>query len=165
MKENKPIKIEHKIILAEVVLIIGVFAYLFFSTAPSQVYPLSGMTILESDFVFEIENGEEILISFDGNFTEPIILNKSSNIYFPPGIYYWKVKRGFRESDVKNFTVQGYASLDLQERKETYELYNSGNVDLNVTKKNGKIIEIIILEPGEFEEFEKDNSTYEGAQI
>jgi len=154
-----------KLLIAELIFIIGVFVYLFFSTAPSQIYPLSGMTILEPDFAFEIANGEEVLISFDGNFTEPIILNESSNIFFPPGVYYWKVKRGFRESEIKNFTIQGHVSLDLQERKDYYELYNSGNVDLNVTKKNGKIVEIIILEPGEFGEFEKDNSSYVGGQL
>ncbi len=152
-----------KIIVAETIFVVGVFVYLFFATAPSQIYPLSGMAIIESDFVFEIENGEEVLISFDEDFTEPIVLNESLDITFPPGTYYWKVRRGFRESEVKNFTIQGHVSLDIKERKENYELYNSGNVDLNVTKKKGRITSIII-ETGELEEIEKDNSTYEGVQ-
>ncbi|MCK4553040.1 hypothetical protein KAT80_02460 [Candidatus Pacearchaeota archaeon] len=154
-----------KIIVAEAIFVVGVFVYLFFSTSPSQIYPLSGMTIIESDFVFEIENGEEVLISFDEDFTEPIVLNASSDIIFPPGTYYWKVRKGFRESEVKNFTIQGHVSLNIQERKENYELYNSGNVELNVTKKKARITKIIILDPGESEEIEKDNSTYEGRQL
>jgi len=157
-----------KIIVVEAIFLVGVFVYLFFATAPSQIYPLSGMAIIESDFVFEIENGEEVLISFDEDFTEPIVLNESSDITFPPGIYFWKVVRGFRESEVKNFTIQGHVSLDIIERKENYELYNSGNVDLNVTeKKKGRITSIIIL-PDESEEIDigtpEDNSTYEGVQ-
>jgi len=155
-----------KILVAEAVFVIGVFVYVFIATAPSQIYPLSGMSIIESDFSFEIENGEEVLISFDGNFTNPIILNETSDIVFPPGIYYWKVRRGFRESEIKNFTVQGHVSLDVEERKDTYELYNSGNVDLNVTaKKKGHITGIMILEPDEVEGVEKDNSTYIGGQV
>jgi len=154
-----------KILVVEAIFVAGVFIYLFFATTPSQIYPLSGMAIIESDFVFEIENGEEVLISFDESFTEPIVLNESSDIIFPPGVYYWKVRRGFRESKVQNFTIQGHVSLDIKERKEDYELYNSGNVDLNVTKKKGKITNMIILDSGELKEVVKDNSTYEGRQI
>lgn len=153
-----------KILVAEAVFVVGVFVYVFIATAPSQIYPFSGMSIIESDFAFEIENGEEVLISFDESFTEPIVLDGGSDVTFPPGIYYWKVRKGFRESEMKNFTIQGHVSLDIQERKENYELYNSGNVDLNVTKKKGRITNIIILDPGESEEIEKDNSTYIGGQ-
>jgi len=154
-----------KILAVEVIFVVGVFVYLFFVTAPSQIYPLSGMSIIESDFSFEIENGEEVLISFDGSFREPIVLNGSSDVTFPPGIYYWKVRKGFRESKVKNFTIQGHVSLDIQGRRENYELYNSGNVDVNVTKKKGRITKIIVLDPGESEEIERDNSTYVGEQL
>ena len=151
--------------MAEVIFIVGVLVYLFFSTAPNQLYPLSGMTVIEPNFVFEIENGESIEISVDENFTNPIFLNEGSDITLPPGTYYWKVKSDFRESEIKNFTIQGHVSLDIKEREKNYELYNSGNVDLNVTKENRGLTAEIILDVGESEDVEKDNSTYTGGQI
>jgi len=69
-----------------------------------------------------------------------------------------------RKSEVKNFTIQGHVSLEIKEREENYELYNSGNVDLNVTKENRGLTAEIILDVGESEDVEKDNSTYKGVQ-
>ncbi len=153
-----------KIIIGEVILIIGILIYLFFSTAPLQIYPLHGMTIIEPDFAFEIENGEQVLISIDKNFTAPIVLDKSSEITLTPGTYYWKVRSNFRESGVKNFTIQGYVALNIKERDESYRIANKGNVDLNVTKKNEGVTSNIILDIGESEEVEKDDSIYQGGQ-
>jgi len=149
-----------KFFIAEAVFVVGVFVYFFFSTAPSQIYPLSGMTIIDSDLVFEIEHGEEVIMSFDEDFTNPIILNESSEITLSPGTYFWKVKKGFRESEVQNFTIQGHVSLDIEESA----LQNSGNVDLNVTKKKKGRITRITLDVGESEEVE-NNTEYEGEQI
>ncbi len=154
-----------KIIIIEAIFVIGVLAYLFFSTVPNQIYPLSGMTIIEPDFNFEIENGEVVMISIDENFTNPIILKENSDIFLPPGLYYWKVKSIIRESEIRNFTVKGYVALALKERGENYELQNMGNVDLNVTKKKEGITSNTILDVGESKEVEKDNSSYEGRQI
>jgi len=154
-----------KIVIGEAIFIIGVLVYLFFSTIPNQIYPLHGMTIIEPDFNFEIENGEEVIISIDKNFTNPIILKENSDIFLPPGLYYWKVKSMLRESEVRNFTVKGHVSLALKEREENYELQNTGNVDLNVTKKKEGITSNTILDVGESKEIEKDNSSYEGRQI
>ena len=154
-----------KILLGEGILIIGILIYLFFSTAPGQIYPLHGMTILEPDFNFEIENGEVVMISIDEDFTNPIILKENSDIFLPPGLYYWKVKGIFRESEIKNFTVQENVVLDLKERAENYELQNVGNVDLNVTRENKGVTSDTILNVGESEEVEKDNSSYEGRRI
>lgn len=153
------------VLIFELVFVVGVFVYLFFSTAPNQLYPLSGMTISEPDFIFEIENGETIEISSDEDFTNPFVLGVGSDITLVPGTYYWKVKSNFRESDVKDFTIQGHVSLDIKEREENYELQNSGNVDLNVTKENRGLTAEIIIPVGESEEVEKDNSKYEGGQI
>ena len=91
MNHEKIKQIEKKVLIAEVFLVAGIFIYLFFSTAPNQVYPLSGMTILEPDFVFEIENGEQVLISIDEEFTNPVVLGEGSDITLPPGLYFWKV--------------------------------------------------------------------------
>jgi len=153
-----------KILVAEVIFIVGVCVYLFFSTAPRQIYPLSGMTVIEPDFVFEIANGESMELSINENFTNSIILWEGSDITLPPGTYYWKVRSNLRESEVKNFTIQGYVSLDIKEREENYALYNSGNVDLNVTKENEESTEEIVLDVGESKDVEKDDSKYEGRQ-
>ena len=164
MKMKKKISLEKKIVITETILIVGVLIYLFFSTAPSQIYPLQGMIITEPDFVFEIENGEDVVISIDENFTAPIVLKEGSEITLPPGIYYWKVRSEFRESEVQSFTIKGHVGLNLKERKENYELQNSGNVDLNVTKKKDGMTAEIILDVGQSKEVEKDDSEYEGRQ-
>jgi len=153
-----------KIVIAEGIFIVGVLVYLFFSTVPTQVFPLHGMTIIEPNFVFEIENGEQVIISVDEQFTNLIILEEDSDVILPPGLYYWKVKGGFRESEVRNFIIQTHVALNLKEKGENYELQNKGNVDLNVTRKKPGLTTGIILEIGESEEVEKDDSKYEGKQ-
>jgi len=177
--KNLRITRARKILIAEGIFIFGVLIYLFFSTAPNQISPLQGMTIIEPDFVFEIKNGEEVVISTDENFTAPIIFGQDSDFNLPPGTYYWKVKSKskicmfpllcsekskFRESKVKSFTIQGHVSLGLKEEGENYELQNSGNVELNVTKDNGGLITSMILDVGQLKQVEKDDSSYEGRQ-
>ena len=158
-------KIEKKVIITEVIFVIGIFAYLFFATNPSQIFPLHGMTIIEPDFNIEIENGEEVLISIDENFTNPIILKEDSEITLLPGIYYWKVRSRFRESEVQSFTIKTHVGLDIKKREENYELQNSGNVNLNVTKENEFGISSMTIDIGESEDVEKDNAEYEGREI
>ena len=162
--KKKKINKARKILIAEGIFVVGVLIYLFFSTAPSQIYPLHGMTIIEPGFIFEIENGEEVVISIDENFTAPIVLREDSDITLAPGTYYWKVKSEFRESEVKSFTIKGHVGLNLKEREENYELQNSGNIDLNVTKKKKGITSSMILDVGQSKEVEKDDSEYEGKQ-
>ncbi|MFH1787750.1 MAG: hypothetical protein ABH811_03095 [archaeon] len=162
--KNEKITTEKKVLIAEAVFVAGVLIYLFFSTAPSQVYPLHGMTIIEPDFNIEIENGEEVLISTDENFSNLIILNDGSDITLPPGIYYWKVRSKFRESEIKSFEIKGHVGLDIKERPENYELQNSGNVDLNVNREKDGVVSQMELDVGEFKEVEKDDSKYEGEQ-
>jgi len=151
------------IILVEAILVFGILGYLFFSTAPSQLYPLSGMIVIDNDFKFEIENSEKVMISSDKEFIDPIILSENDDVTLPPGVYYWKVKGLLRESDIMNFTIQGHVALTIKGNNNTYELKNSGNVDLNVTDE--ELVKSILLEIGESEGIKNDNSTYEGEQI
>src|SRR3989339_753732 len=103
-----------KILIWEGIFIIGILIYLFFATAPKQIYPFSGMTISDPDF---------------------------------------------------NFTIESNVALNLREKNESYELENKGNVDLNVSKKTGSLFTSdIVINVGESQEVEKDNSTYEGRQ-
>ena len=161
--KNK-ITTERKVLIVEAVLVIGVLIYLFFSTMPGQIYPLDGMVIINPGFNIEIENGEEVVLSLDEDFTNPIILRESSEVNLPLGTYYWKVRNRFRESEVRSFTIEGHVGLDIKMRPENYELQNSGNVDLNVTReKEGKRNDMEI-DVGKSEEVEKDDSKYEGRQ-
>jgi hypothetical protein len=162
--KTKKMNLEKKIILAEAVFILASLVYVFFSTAPSQVYPLHGMTIIEPDFNIEIENGEEVLLFLDDTLENPIILKEGSDITLRPGVYYWKVKGRFRESEVKSFVIQSNVGLDIKERPENYELENSGNVDLNVTREKEGVITSMSIDVGKFTEVEKDDSKYEGEQ-
>jgi hypothetical protein len=152
-------------LIIEVVFLLGIFVFLFFSTAPRQLYPLQGMTVSEKNFLFEIENSEEIMLSSNENFSNFIVLKEGDERLLPPGIYFWKVKGLLRDSEIRNFTLQSEASLNLMNKGDFYEIENSGNVDLNLTKNTGKITVATILNIGESKEFEKDNSTYEGKQI
>lgn len=151
------------IITIELIFLAGALAYLFFSTTPKQVYPTAGMVIISPNFDFEVQNSNEIVISTSKNFENPIVLNYKNDINLPAGTYFWKVKSKFRESEVRNFTVQGNAALNLREKNNSYELENAGNVDLNVSR-NGGISGYVTLNVGESKEAEK-NSTYQGGQI
>ncbi len=155
---------ERRVLIVEAIFVVGILVYLFFSTMPSQIYPLDGMTIIKPNFNIEIENGEEVLLSLDEDFTNPIILKENSEINLPLGIYYWKVRNKFRESEVRTFTIEGHVGLDIKERPENYELQNSGNVDLNVTRKNEGVVSNMEIDVGKSEEVEKDDSKYEGRQ-
>ena len=161
---DKITRLERRILLAEAIVVLSIFIYLFFSAAPLARYPIAGQTIFDPDFAFEIEEGDEVIISTNLEFTNPIILKQGSDIQLPPGTYYWKAKNWLRESKVQTFTIQSNVGLDLYKRGENYELGNSGNVDLEVTKKKESITTSIPLEVGETKEVKGDNSSYEGKQ-
>lgn len=165
MKENKITPIERKIIIAQAVFVIVCLGYIVIANSPNQVYPLQGMSISEPDFNFEIENGEEVLISVDKEFTNPFVLSEGEKITLPPGTYYWKVRGKFRESEVKSFEIVGQVGLDIKKRAENYELENSGNVEMNVTKEKDGKVSSMTMDVGEITEVEEDNSIYEGEQI
>lgn len=153
------------ILIIEALFLVGLLAFLFFYTSPKQIYPLHGMTISNQDFLFEIENSNEVVVSTDAGFTNYITLKEGEEITLPPGTYFWKVLGTLRESDVRNFTLESELALILREREGMYEIQNSGNVDMNLTKtQGGKIMLARILSIGDSEEFEKDNSTYTGGQ-
>ena len=163
-KQKNKTNWERRVIVAEAVFVFGIFIYLFFSMAPSIASPIAGKTILEPDLVFEVGEGEEILISPNEDFENPIILKQDSDLQLPPGTYYWKIKNWLRESKVSTFIIETNVGLSLYNRPENYELENSGNVDLDVTKNKAGITSDIPLETGESIEVEKDDSEYIGGQ-
>jgi len=128
-----------KIILAEAILVLGIFVYLYVSMVPAGYAPLSGQSILEPDFVFEIGNGESIVLSSSPDFSNPIILVEGSEVDLPVGIYYWKVKNWLRESDVKIFTLESNVGIDVIKGVNTDRIQNSGTVPVDVKEKNSGI--------------------------
>jgi hypothetical protein len=155
---------EKKMIIAEIILIVGILIYLVFSIAPKQIYPLNGMTIIEPNFVFEIENGQKVLLSVYEDFRDYVVLTESSEVNLAPGTYYWKVKNNFVESEMRTFTIQSHVGLRIKEGENSSKLINSGNVDVEVEKKADSRVTGLILGVNEIKEVEKDNSTYEGSQ-
>lgn len=162
--ENKKLTLEKKIIIAEIILVIGILIYLFFSIIPKQIYPLNGAVIIEPNFVFEIENGQEVLLSIYEDFRDYAVLNENSEVNLAPGTYYWKVRNNFIESEMRIFTIKGNIGLRIIEGENSSNLINSGNVDLDVEKKTGQKVTGFILGINEIKKIEKDNSTYEGSQ-
>lgn len=150
------------ILVIELLIIFGAVFYYVSSLKPSQIYPLSGMSILENDFVFEIKNGNLILIDKTPDFNNAIKLNQNSDITLPPGTYYWKVKGKYGESEIRNFTIKEVVGMNIVNNSDVYELWNTGNTELNITKKTGTYISKIILDTDEIKELKFDNSTYIG---
>ena len=106
MNREKESNSKRMIFVIEILFVLGVFVYVFYSSTPKQIYPLSGMTIIDSDFAFEIEDGDEVMVSKYENFSEFMVLNESSEVVLSSGVYYWKVRSGFRESEVQSFVVE-----------------------------------------------------------
>jgi hypothetical protein len=161
MRKKNKMNLEKKIVLAEALFILGVFVYLFFASAPRAISPINGMTVLEPDFIFEIQNGESVLISYDENFTSPVTLSVGDEITLPPGEYFWKVLGGFRESEIQVLNIGENVGLEMRKNQEKYLLENTGNVDLNVSDKNGK--SSFSMSTGSIQEVE--DKSYEGRKI
>ncbi|MEK6918126.1 MAG: hypothetical protein AABW51_04220 [Nanoarchaeota archaeon] len=157
------IGLEKKILIAEAVLVAGIFIYLFFLNAPQAISPISGQIVSDPDFVFEIQNGDQVLISPNKDFGSQITLSEGDEVTLPPGTYYWKVKSLLRESEVKTFTIEGQVGLNLRTGPEKNILENSGNVDIAVKKTKGGITTNIPLEVGTSTEIE-NNGVYTGGQ-
>ncbi|MEK6945197.1 MAG: hypothetical protein AABW63_00180 [Nanoarchaeota archaeon] len=163
METKNKIGLEKKILIAEAVLVAGIFVYLFFLNSPQAISPISGQVVSDPDFVFEIQNGDKVYISLDEQFTDPIILQEGDEITLPPRIYYWKVKSLLRESEIKTFTIEGQVGLNLRTGQEKNILENSGNVAVAVKKTKGGITTSIPLEVGTSTEVE-NNGAYTGGQ-
>ncbi|MCF7910490.1 hypothetical protein K9L16_02350 [Candidatus Pacearchaeota archaeon] len=153
------------ILILEVSFILVALIYLFFSFAPKQIYPLTGMVISEPGFVFEIQNADKILISPEVKFKNPILFEKNSKINLPPGTYFWKVQGKFRESEISNFTIKEHVSLELKNFNGSYELWNTGNTELNIKENSKEKGEGFVLSSSKFQKINaSENTTYIGVK-
>ncbi len=160
METKNKINLEKKIVIVESIFVIGVLIYLFFSTSPSAISPISGQVVSDPDFIFEIENADKVIISKDVSFSNPIILEEGQEIILPPGIYYWKVKGFLRESEINTFTIESNVGLNLREGEKNNLLENAGNVDTQTKSSSGITGSLGV---GESERVEKEES-FEGGQ-
>ena len=145
-------------LLLELIVIFLALVFLFFINKPKQIYPLDGMAVSNDNFIFEIENGDQVLISNNPNFTNSIVLYENSEIILPPGKYFWKVRNNFRESEVESFIITEKVGLEINKKDNI--LWNSGNVDLNVSDDRGIIG--FVLEKGKIKKIKENNITYIG---
>lgn len=154
-KSNKKFSPTRKFLLAQAVFVIFVLGFVYLYNSPKAISPIAGKTISEPDFVFEIENGDTVIVSRDPDFRNPIILEEGVDVTLPPGTYYWKVDGWLRDSEVYTFTIESSVGLNLREGEENDLLENSGNVDLNVEESKSGITTSAGLDAGKSVEVEK----------
>lgn len=152
---------EKKFLSLEGILIVGAIIYLFISSTPNAINPISGQVVSQPNFVFEIENSNTILISTDRDFANHFEIKEGEEITLPAGTYFWKVKGFLRNSEIQTFTIEGNVGLNLRQGDETDLLENSGNVDVKVSQGG---ITSGIVKVGGSEKVNKTNETYEGEQ-
>jgi hypothetical protein len=153
-------------VILEISLILIVVSYVYFTKRPAMIYPADGMLIRELNFNFEVENADEIILSKEKSFEDPIVLADSREITLPPGVYFWKAKNILGSSGVRNFSVQSHVILNLEKGVEFYELRNAGDVALNLSYENCSSCEKKALDIGELFNLALNdtNKTYEGKQ-
>ncbi|MFW6311959.1 MAG: hypothetical protein ACOC1K_06970 [Nanoarchaeota archaeon] len=158
-------KKEKRFLLVEGVFFIFLIVFLFISTTPKALSPVSGMIISDNNFNFKIKNGNEVVLACDKDFVNYVTLDEDSHVTLTPGRYYWKVKGEIRESRIRSFIIQEVVGLEIDKRGDLIELKNTGTVDLNVSEKDSYPEEISsgkILGVGEVKTIENENKTYEG---
>lgn len=134
--------INKKVLIIEVIFIVGALIFILFNSSPKISGPVSGY-VVESDFNFEI-NGGAILISSNPLFDNYVKLTDGDEIeLLQPGIYYWKVKSLFFESEVRNFSVKEKTTLKLNNNtlsSKSAEKEISGFI-INVGEENASLEE------------------------
>jgi len=156
--------IERRVLVVQIVLVFGILGYLFFANTPSAIFPIAGQVVSDPDFVFEIENGNTVVISVDKSFSNPIKLEEGSEVILPPGTYYWKVRGLFKDSEIREFVIESNVGLNLREGEEKNILENSGNVDVEVSEKRKGITTDFSISVGDSVEVDTKSESYEGEQ-
>ena len=156
-------KVSKIMIVAQVIILIGVFLFAYFF-APSLQYPKNNEVINGSHVNLQFRNANVILIDDNPDFTSvrEIKINETNKteIVFKPGTYYWKVA-GLLESPVRKFVVNSEVGLEL----ENSTLRNSGNVPLDVISESESGISGLTILDVEVEYLVDENkSVYQGEQ-
>jgi hypothetical protein len=106
--------------------------------SPLVIAPANNFQTSESEILFNIENADILLIDDSMEFTTPdeYMLKEGLKLNLEPGTYYWKVK-GILGSEIRTLTVNSKIDLQLRRKGEGYEVFNIGNVRLDVEVYNG----------------------------
>jgi hypothetical protein len=124
--------------------------------SPLVISPVDNFQTSESEILFKIENADTLLIDDNFEFTTPdeYKLREGLKLKLEPGVYYWKAK-GIFGSEIRTLTLNSRVDLQLRKRDETYEVFNAGNVRLDVEVYNGtNLVERIKVDTGEIIETE-----------
>ena len=127
------------------------------------IYPIQSIHTYDRRPEFRFVGNAILVVDNDEEFDSPIIEVESEDYYKPKqdlnvGRYYWKIRKGSVESEVREFTIDSVVATKLDDNK----LFNKGNVMVGVSKGvTGAVVGT--LHPGEFLEVE-DNETYTSRQ-
>jgi len=145
-----------KIIIGQIIflVVIGIVIY--------SLYPRTSMTLNGNTVKFSSINANLIILSENPDFSNPRYLDINDEVEFSlkPGKYYWKSSNSYIEGLKKELIIDSEVGLSLEGEEE---LVNIGNVKINVTKKDGKMVGNIILDIDESENVSNEGE-YTGRQ-
>ncbi|MBS3089883.1 hypothetical protein J4461_03335 [Candidatus Pacearchaeota archaeon] len=125
------------IYLVDVLLIGGVLlsgAILVGYSRPLVISPIDELNTYDKQVIFSLERGSSILIDDNADFSSPerIFFEDNLSINLKPGMYYWRAE-GIINSKIYKLKVDSSVNLELKKSENSYELFNAGNVPINVT--------------------------------
>lgn len=118
--------------------------------SPLVISPVNNLQTSDNEILFEINNADTLLIDDNFDFTTPneYKVEEGLRLNLEPGVYYWKVK-GVFGSEIRTLTVNSKVDLQIRKNEEGYEVFNAGNVRLNVEVYNGtSLVETKKVEAG-----------------
>lgn len=150
-----------------VIVLVSLFGLIFVVgyVRPLVIAPVDDFETFDSEVLFSIENGDELLIDDNVDFSSPDVYSvvDGLKISLEPGKYYWRVF-GLGASEVRTLTVNSVVSLRLVEDGDFFNVVNSGNLVLNVDVYNGtEKIDSKRLVSGEKKSFDGDKLLGEAA--
>jgi hypothetical protein len=151
-------------IVLQVVIVVGALSFVFLF-GPKMNYPSNNAVIQGRVVEFGIRNAEVILIDDNPDFSSPVKIelenSDTTNIRFEPGTYYWKTA-GIFEGGVRKFVIPSEVGLEL----ENSSLKNTGNVPVNISKRDEAGISGLVILDVEVEHQIEENKTaiYQGEQ-
>ena len=99
------------------------------------IYPLQSSHTYDRRPEFRFVGGAVLFVDNNKGFDSPIIEVVAEDYYGPKqdlnvGRYYWKIRKGSVESEVREFTIDSVVATKLDDNK----LFNKGNVMVGVSK-------------------------------
>ncbi len=127
-------KIDMMILGVSLFAVMAIIGY----ASPLVIAPIDNFQTSNGEILFDIQNAEVLYIDDNIDFTTPdeYTLTEGLKLNLEPGVYYWKVKGAFG-SEIRTLTVNSRIDLQLRKKDDGFEVFNIGNVRLNVEVYNG----------------------------